>query len=108
MGCVLHERYSTGDGYSGQSFNIYDASRKVWHQTWVDSSGELLILEGELVGESMILTGRATGADGQAVEHRITWTPQPGGSVRQHWESAVAGGEWETVFDGMYTREGGR
>jgi len=47
-GCVLHERYDTGKGYTGESFNIYDAPRKVWHQTWVDSSGLLLVLEGGL------------------------------------------------------------
>src|SRR4051812_17556363 len=45
-GCVLHERYATPRGYSGESLNIYDASRKLWHQTWVDSTGTLLLLEG--------------------------------------------------------------
>src|SRR6476646_4300389 len=37
--CVIHEHYVTGTGYSGESLNIYDASRKVWHQTWVDGTG---------------------------------------------------------------------
>jgi hypothetical protein len=32
-----------GGGYSGESLNEYDAARKVWHQTWVDSSGTLLL-----------------------------------------------------------------
>jgi hypothetical protein len=27
-GCVLHERYDTGKGYSGESLNVYDAARK--------------------------------------------------------------------------------
>ena len=40
-GCVIHERYVTGKGYSGESLNIYDAARKVWHQTWVDDTGLL-------------------------------------------------------------------
>ena len=47
-GCVLHERYSTDRGFSGESLNAYDPVRKVWHQTWVDSSGTLLLLEGGL------------------------------------------------------------
>jgi hypothetical protein len=47
-GCVLHERYETGRGYSGESLNIYDETRRVWHQTWVDSSGMLLVLEGPI------------------------------------------------------------
>ena len=64
-GCVLHERYDTGRGYSGESFNIYDAPRKVWHQTWVDSGGLLLLLEGTLRDGKMILEGQTTGADGK-------------------------------------------
>lgn len=103
-GCVLHERYETGRGYSGESFNIYDATRKVWHQTWVDSSGLLLQLEGGLKDGKMILEGRTSGVDGKTTQHRITWTPKPDGSVRQLWESKGLGGEWTVAFDGKYTR----
>jgi hypothetical protein len=103
-GCVLHERYSTGRGYSGESLNIYDASRKVWHQTWVDSSGTLLLLEGALIGRNMVLQGQTT-ADGRITKHRITWIPNADGSVRQHWESTDEKGMWATAFDGAYTRK---
>jgi hypothetical protein len=104
-GCVLHERYDTGRGYSGESFNIYDAPRKVWHQTWVDSSGLLLLLEGGLRDGRMILEGQTTGTDGKVTWHRITWTPNADGSVRQFWESRVGSGEWTVAFDGKYTRK---
>jgi len=104
-GCVLHERYSTNHGYSGESLNVYDASRKVWHQTWVDSTGTLLLLEGGLRGVSMVLEGQTVGAEGQITKHRITWTPNADGSVRQHWESTDGKGEWGTAFDGKYTRK---
>src|SRR5947207_2067311 len=56
-GCVIHEHYATGRGYSGESLNTYDAPRKTWHQTWVDDSGLLLTLEGHLQGKSMVLEG---------------------------------------------------
>lgn len=104
-GCVLHERYSTNRGYSGESLNTYDAARKVWHQTWVDSSGTLLLLEGGLRGRSMVLEGQTMGADSQATKHRISWTPNTDGSVRQHWESTDSKGHWSTAFDGTYTRK---
>jgi hypothetical protein len=78
-GCVLHERYDTGRGYSGSSFNIYDAGRKV--------------LEGETVS-----------AGGGRTKHRITWTPNADGSVRQLWESTNASGDWTVAFDGRYTK----
>jgi hypothetical protein len=104
-GCVLHERYATPRGYSGESLNAYDPARKVWHQTWVDSSGTLLLLEGGLSGKSMVLEGQTVGADGQVTRHRITWTPNADGGVRQHWESTDAKGQWTTAFDGSYTRK---
>ncbi|HEY8050229.1 MAG TPA: hypothetical protein VIE63_13720 [Ramlibacter sp.] len=103
-GCVVHERYTTPRGYAGESLNTWDAARKVWHQTWVDNSGTLLLLEGGLQGSSMVMEG-AGFDDGHAVRHRITWTPNADGSVRQHWETAGADGKWATVFDGMYRRK---
>ena len=102
-GCVLHERYDTGRGYRGESLNMYDTARKAWHQTWVDSAGTLLLLEGGLRDGSMVLEGQ-TGAAGRITRHRIGWTPRADGSVRQQWESTDADGRWRTVFDGIYTR----
>ena len=104
-GCVLHERYDTGRGYSGESFNVYDAPRKVWHQTWVDSRGLLLLLEGGIRDGKMVLEGQTTGTDQTIVKHRITWTPNPDGSVRQLWESTQPNGAWAVAFDGKYTRK---
>lgn len=103
-GCVLHERYETGRGYSGESFNVYDARRKVWHQTWVDSSGLLLLLEGGLQDGKMVLEGQTTAADQSTTRQRISWTPNPDGSVRQLWEARGKDGQWTVVFDGKYTR----
>lgn len=103
-GCVLHERYDTGRGYSGESFNVYDAPRKVWHQSWVDSAGLLLLLEGGLRDGKMVLEGQTLGADGKTTKHRITWTPNADGSVRQLWESTGPDGAWTVAFDGKYTR----
>lgn len=104
-GCVLHERYETGGAYAGESLNIYDASRRVWHQSWVDNTGLLLVLEGGLKDGSMVLEGTTRDAKGRSLRQRITWTPNADGSVRQHWESADAEGRWTTAFDGRYTRK---
>jgi hypothetical protein len=95
-GCVIHERYATGKGYSGESLNAYDAARKVWHQTWVDDSGLLLTLEGRWTGKSMVMEGG---------KQRITWTPNADGTVRQLWEAADGKGAWSVVFDGRYTKK---
>lgn len=103
-GCVLHERYETPKGYRGESFNAYDSARRVWHQTWIDNQGLLLVVEGGLRDGSMVLEGRAPGADGGLVPHRITWTPNADGSVRQHWQTSGPDGTWSTLFDGTYRR----
>ena len=69
------------------------------------TSGTLLLLEGGLVDGKMVLEGQTTGTDAQIVRHRITWTPNPDGSVRQFWESTDAKGDWRTAFDGRYTKK---
>ena len=53
----------------------------------------------------MVLEGQSTGTDGQLTQHRISWTPQADGSVRQLWESTDARGQWGVAFDGRYTRK---
>jgi len=103
-GCVVHERYDVASGYRGESLNIYDVGRKLWHQTWVDNSGLLLRLEGGLREGSMVLEGQTTGADGQITLHRITWTPHVDGSVRQLWQSTNQDGLWQAVFEGRYEK----
>ena len=102
-GCVLHERYDTPRGYVGESFNIYDASRGVWHQTWVDSGGLLLTLEGGFTDGRMTLEGTTRGQNG-AARQRITWSViDEGPNVRQLWETSTDdGATWTTAFDGTY------
>src|SRR3954462_9630531 len=45
-GCALMESWKGTGGVTGHSLNIYDSTRDIWHQTWVDSTGSLLTLEG--------------------------------------------------------------
>jgi hypothetical protein len=39
------------------------------------------------------------------VHERISWTPQPDGTVRQLWEQSADGSRWRVVFDGRYVRQ---
>jgi hypothetical protein len=103
--CVVHESYTNTQGYHGESFNVFDRSRGVWHQTWVDQNGALLQLEGGIVDGSMVLEGTTVGPGGTEVLNRVAWTPNADGSVRQHWQSTRDGGAtWSTAFDGTYRR----
>ena len=107
-GCVLHESWKTPRGYEGQSFNRYDADRGVWHQTWVDNQGTLLLLEGGLKDGAMALSDASTpGRKPGAPLNEIRWTKNDDGTVRQHWQSSADGGKtWKTAFDGKYVRSG--
>lgn len=107
-GCVLHESWKTPRGYEGQSLNRYDADRGLWHQTWVDNQGTLLLLEGGLKDGAMVLSdGSTPGRKPGAPLNEIRWTRNDDGSVRQHWQSSADGGKtWKTAFDGKYVRSG--
>jgi hypothetical protein len=107
-GCVLHEVYTTPRGYEGESLNMYDASRDMWHQTWVDNSGLLLRLQGGFDGSRMVMQGETLDADARSILNRITWSIADGdpNRVRQLWEISSDGGStWRVSFDGLYLRE---
>mgnify|MGYP006403486695 CR=1 FL=1 len=103
-GCVLHEHYRTPTGYEGESLNIYDQSRDVWHQTWVDNQGTLLLIEGGWRDGAMVMEGQGFVAPGKSALNRITWTPNPDGTVRQHWQYQDEKQQWITMFDGLYKK----
>jgi hypothetical protein len=102
-GCTLREEWR-GAGSHGSSLNAYDRRSKQWKQFWIDDSGMLLELVGGLKDGNMVMATHINGPQGSAT-HRITWTPNPDGSVRQHWQSLADGSDrWTTVFDGLYVR----
>ena len=101
-GCVIHERWSGTGGLRGESFNIWDRTRKKWHQTWVTDTGGLLVLEGEFADGAMQMRGETMSPKGP-VMNRVAWTPSPDGGLRQFWQTSNDGGAtWQTAFDGVY------
>ncbi|NND44055.1 MAG: DUF1579 family protein [Xanthomonadales bacterium] len=102
--CALQENWSSVSPFTGGSFNIYDRATDQWHQTWVDSTGTLLQLDGGIKDGKMVLSGQRPGPDGSMTTNRITWTPNDDGSVRQLWETSTDGETWTTAFDGLYVR----
>ncbi len=106
-GCALTEQWEGRGGVTGTSLNAWDAERKRWHQTWIDSSGGLLLLDGGLVDGKMVLSGTANDSSGKPARQRITWQKLSDGRVRQTWESSADGGAtWTVAFDGYYSTRG--
>ncbi|MFT3789733.1 MAG: hypothetical protein QM741_01380 [Rudaea sp.] len=102
-GCAIHEDYDQFDGHHGRSFTIYDAARKVWHQSWVTNRGELLVLEGTRSANRITLEGDEAGAKGRR-RVRVFWEPQ-GGDVRETATVSADGGKtWRPLFDILFRR----
>jgi hypothetical protein len=105
-GCVIHEHWTGGQGGTGQSFNFYNRQTGKWRQVWVASNGSSLDFSGTLVDGSLAYTGETTTPAGGRVLHKLTFTPNADGTVRQFWEtSADEGATWKVAFDGRYARK---
>jgi hypothetical protein len=104
-GCALRERWQSSRGNSGQSLNYYDPQQRQWRQLWVDSSGNIIDIRGGLDGRDMLLTGSIHyPRDPEPKPFRGRWSPRDNGDVRQHFEQRDAKGQWQTWFDGVYSR----
>jgi hypothetical protein len=96
---AIAEHWRGDSGVEGHSLNAWDPERGCWHQTWIDSTGSILLLDGRFLDGAMVLEG----IDADA-RQRITWTVE-GAGVRQLWETSKDGGEtWSVAFDGRYSR----
>jgi hypothetical protein len=104
-GCALKESWTGAGGLSGTSINAWNAAAKGWHQTWVDGSGSLLLLDGGVRDGKMVLSGESPGNSGP-VKNEISWERLDGGRVRQVWRASTDGGKtWQTAFDGIYEKK---
>jgi len=104
--CVLLENWSSSLGSSGKSFNLWDAGRKRWKQTWVDDSGGFHDYTGDFTGGAMRFDGITFGPNGQETKLRMTFTPLAEGKVRQLMEQSTDGGKtWSVAFDGIYVKK---
>ncbi|WP_439882137.1 hypothetical protein ACSX1A_03030 [Pontibacter sp. MBLB2868] len=106
-GCGLQENWTSADGvYRGKSYNFYDKVTDKWHQTWIDNQGVSLQLSGGLQVKNMVLSSQPSrNKEGKMQTDRITWVPNPNGTVEQIWEKTIDGGKtWQKVFHGIYKK----
>lgn len=101
-GCVVREQYADQESFRGQSLSIYDATRRVWHQTWVTNRGRLLVIEGSFRAGEMVLEGSDLAPDGRERHIRGTWKAVPGGVRETAVTSMDAGKTWQPWFDLMF------
>ncbi|MDO5977615.1 hypothetical protein [Flavivirga spongiicola] len=104
--CILRENWTSARGkFTGTSNNFYNGVTKQWEQIWIDNQGGSLHLKGKRVGNQMILkTDVATNKEGNPFYHRVTWTLNDDGSVRQYWETITNDKDITVAFDGLYKK----
>ena len=100
-GCVLHEVYRRPDGYAGESFTTYDATRRRWHQSWVTNQGELLEADGARRDGKIVLTADSRDAQGETLQ-RVSWAPQGDGVRETAVMSRDNGKTWTPLFDLLF------
>jgi len=105
-GFLLTEKWSNVKGDTGTSINYYDPSDKHWKQTWVDASGNIVHYRGGFTDGKMSLEGPLTKPNGEVERSRVSFSPNPNGSIRQVVERSNDGGKtWDVYFDGNYVRQ---
>jgi hypothetical protein len=101
-GCVILESWTGTLGGSGKSFNFWDAANGRWQQTWVDDRGGVQQYFGSWKGGALRYDG--TLKPGGGPPNRLSFTPLPGGKVRQLAEVSSDGGKsWTTSYDFTYS-----
>jgi len=100
--CVLHETYEGTNGHQGQSFSIFDASRQVWHQSWVTNDGQFLVVEGGMQAGAMILNGADRTANGKERRVRGIWKLVNEGVRESATRSTDGGVTWQPWFDLLF------
>ena len=105
--CILRENWkSVVSSHTGSSYNFYDRRDKKWKHYWMGNDGAAVLLKGEFRDGKMILIGDEYRDDkNNRIINKMTWTPNPDGTVRQLWEQSKDGGQaFSVLFDGLYRK----
>lgn len=104
-GCATRGHWRGAIAGRGEVTTWYDRFQQRWHQNFINDDGHPLVMSGGVVGGALVFTGVNTFFDGRVGLHRMSWSPLPGGGLRQHWEfSSDEGRTWETLIDARGTR----
>jgi tetratricopeptide (TPR) repeat protein len=103
--CVVLENWKGTS--EGKSWNTWNAARKRWEQSWVDSTATPIFFTGQLEKGEMVYHSDQPQPDGKPYQRRLTFTPLPGPRVRQLSQGTTDGGKsWSTEYDLIYVPQG--
>ncbi len=106
-GCLLTERWVGSGGSTGRSINFFDKTDSSWNQTWVDNSGNILNLKGNLIDGSMVMESNLIkGTKIDYYKNQISWKPNNDNSITQKWEILDKNDNvLQLIFLGIYKKQ---
>ena len=106
-GCVIAEHFHQPDtGLRGHSVSLYDAKSSRWRQTWVDSEGDYLALEGgPVTGEPHVFELRTIRSSESQPFARMIWLDVKPDSFTWRWQKRASDADaWKDAWEIRYTR----
>jgi tetratricopeptide (TPR) repeat protein len=107
--CVIWENWTSlgNTGYSGKSYNIYNADFKRWEQFWVDNLGGVIHFYGQLKDGVMdFYTEDLPQSDGSKLKRHLQFFSLAPDRVRQFSQGSTDGGAtWSVEYDLTYNRK---
>lgn len=105
-GCVIHEDFShPTENLYGQSYSVYNPTKSVWQQTWVDNQGNYMVFEGGFENGKMTLSRSFVGPKGNTVMQRMIFYNIADDSLVWNWESSLDDGKtWKQNWVIHYKR----
>jgi tetratricopeptide (TPR) repeat protein len=105
--CVIWENWtSLGTGYTGKSYNVYNADQKRWEQFWVDSTRGMIHFYGALKNQVMdFYTDEIPQSDGTKLKRHLQFFNLGPDTVRQFSQGSTdSGTTWADEYDFTYNR----
>ena len=106
--CVILENWqSSGNPYSGKSYNIYNSALKRWEQFWVDNVGGNIFFYGGLNKDGVMdyYTDELPQPDGTKLKRHLQFFSLGADKVRQFSRGSTDGGKtWSVEYDFTYIR----
>ena len=109
-GKVLKENFEVlngpNKGFKGKSMSIYQPSRKMWKQAWVDNSGAYYDFTGSFTDEKRIFqTDPVKLPDGRIFTQRMVFSDIDDDSFIWRWQASVDNGQtWKLNWKIKYQR----
>ncbi len=105
-GCVIQENFdgNPGVGFKGKSFSVYNHTKKIWQQTWVDTEGNYMVFTGSKEDEKMTLS-RKIMYEGNEIIQRMVFYNIKEDSFDWNWEASNDNGKnWKLNWKLHYTK----